>query len=313
MLAITATLSFIAIGLADGAVLLLRGVDQAVNTARDGTTVAAAVKAKLIHTSPDPITGLGFRTAYEKQKSTVNLFIVTTSKVLSFPCHTKGAQAAVIDDVGAGLHCSTMTNEGALVIAREEAIYTFGPEGREACVAYEGAKSSITSAGSSLVIVTPPFMPSLASNSATVRSRAAASLPPSGDISRVGIFDLSLNIVTHSSAVDTGVREVFCEFGEVFVLANDGSLLRLSEKSTPAKLELLYGRGLFLLAVSMARSAGCDDAEVADIKKRYGDHLYAKGDFEGAMAQFMQTVGFVQPSYVIRKVRGPPLSVTESV
>jgi hypothetical protein len=42
---------------------------------------------------------------------------------------------------------------------------------------------------------------------------------------------------------------------------------------------------------------------VADIHRRYGDYLYTKGDFDGAMNQFVKTLGHLQPSYVIRKVR----------
>ena len=41
---------------------------------------------------------------------------------------------------------------------------------------------------------------------------------------------------------------------------------------------------------------------IADIHKQYGDHLYNKGDYDGAMAQYIQTIRYVQPSYVIRKV-----------
>lgn len=40
---------------------------------------------------------------------------------------------------------------------------------------------------------------------------------------------------------------------------------------------------------------------LGDIFRRYGDHLYGKGDFEGAMSQFIKTIGFTPPSYVIRK------------
>jgi hypothetical protein len=46
------------------------------------------------------------------------------------------------------------------------------------------------------------------------------------------------------------------------------------------------------------------DALLGAIFRRYGDHLYTKGDFDGAMAQFVKTIGVTQPSYVIRKVRG---------
>ena len=33
----------------------------------------------------------------------------------------------------------------------------------------------------------------------------------------------------------------------------------------------------------------------------YGDHLYKKGDFEGAMQQYRNTIGHLDPSYVIRR------------
>ena len=39
---------------------------------------------------------------------------------------------------------------------------------------------------------------------------------------------------------------------------------------------------------------------VADIQRRYGDHLYAKHDYDAAMAQYVATTGFLEPSYVIR-------------
>lgn len=70
-----------------------------------------------------------------------------------------------------------------------------------------------------------------------------------------------------------------------------------------AKLEVLYRRNLYTLAISLAKSSEIGDAGVADIHRRYGDYLYSKGDYDGAMDQFVRTLGYVQPSYVIRKVR----------
>lgn len=55
------------------------------------------------------------------------------------------------------------------------------------------------------------------------------------------------------------------------------------------------------LAVGLARSSGLEESEIAEIYRKYGDHLYSKGDFDGAMQQFIKTIGGVQPSYVIRK------------
>ena len=79
--------------------------------------------------------------------------------------------------------------------------------------------------------------------------------------------------------------------------------MRLEEKPTAAKLDLLYRKSQYLLALNLAKTQGLDEESIADIRKQYGDHLYSKGEYDPAMQQFIQTIGYVQPSYVIRKVR----------
>lgn len=79
-------------------------------------------------------------------------------------------------------------------------------------------------------------------------------------------------------------------------------LTRLDEHSTTSKLDVLYRRNLYTLAISLAQSSGLGESGAADIHRRYGDYLYTKGDFDGAMNHFTKTLGFLQPSYVIRKV-----------
>jgi len=79
-------------------------------------------------------------------------------------------------------------------------------------------------------------------------------------------------------------------------------LLCLEEKSTATKLDMLYRKSLYSLALSLAKTQRLDEASVADIHKQYGDHLYAKGEYDNAMQQFVQTIGHLQPSYVVRKV-----------
>ena len=39
-----------------------------------------------------------------------------------------------------------------------------------------------------------------------------------------------------------------------------------------------------------------------NIFKEYGDYLHGKGDYSGAVQQYIKTIGKLIPSYVIRKV-----------
>ena len=79
-------------------------------------------------------------------------------------------------------------------------------------------------------------------------------------------------------------------------------MLCLKEKSTATKLDFLYRKSLYGIALSLAKTQKLDTSVVADIHKQYGDHLYAKGEYDQAMQQYVQTIGHLQPSYVIRKV-----------
>ncbi len=285
--------------------------------------------------------------------SAVHLFIVTLSRVLRYIVAGKGAggSPAVLDDVGSALGCAAVIPPrpamptasagqanaaglpstsapsspgaaGKMVIARDEAIYVIGQEGREACFAYEGPKSSIHLSASQVIIVSPPFAP--ASSSGPVRSFANAresplSTPSSrkgsmlpAEVAKITIFDLDNKLVAFSGTFDSGIRQVWVgAAGEVLVLSDLGELTRLDEKPLRAKLDVLYRKSLFLLAVNLARShmqraSSADvlartEALMGDIYQRYGDHLYNKADYDGAMAQYVKTIGHTQPSLVIRR------------
>ncbi|GAC74133.1 vacuolar assembly/sorting protein PEP5/VPS11 [Moesziomyces antarcticus T-34] len=288
-----------------------------------------------------------------KPASAVHLFIVTLSRVLRYIVAGKGAggSPAVLDDVGGALGCaavippraampaassgpanapglpltsapSSPSTAGKMVIARDEAIYVIGQEGREACFAYEGPKSSIHLSASQVIIVSPPFAP--ASSAGPVRSFANAresplSTPSSrkgsmlpAEVAKITIFDLDNKLVAFSGTFDSGIRQVWVgTAGEVLVLSDLGELTRLDEKPLRAKLDVLYRKSLFLLAVNLARShmqraSSADvlartEALMGDIYQRYGDHLYNKADYDGAMAQYVKTIGHTQPSLVIRR------------
>ncbi|KAL5529475.1 hypothetical protein ACEPAG_5460 [Sanghuangporus baumii] len=305
-IALSASLSHLAIGLADGTILLYRHLDQSLSSS---TALSALSKARVLLEAPtEPITGLGFRepsAAQAEESPHLHLFATTTNRVLCFQVSGKGSGSGprVLDEVGGALGCAEMDWRARdMIVARDEAIYVYGTEGRGASVAYEGYKSSIHTHLNYLVIVSPPFFPSAASNSATVRNFVARNqLPDRTDVSKVTVFDLENKFVAHSSTFVEGVRAVVSEWGHIYVLTNDGKLWCLEEKSTPEKLEMLYQKSLYLLALNLAKSQGLDESSVADIHRQYGDHLYSKGDYDGAMQQYIKTIGCLQPSYVIRK------------
>lgn len=68
-----------------------------------------------------------------------------------------------------------------------------------------------------------------------------------------------------------------------------------------SKLNLLFKKNLYDIAVRIAKGSQHDPEGLADIFRQYGDHLYGKGDFLGAVEQYSKTIGYLEPSYVIRR------------
>ncbi|KAG7086657.1 hypothetical protein E1B28_002597 [Marasmius oreades] len=348
-LALSASLSHLAVGLGDGTVVLYRHLDQSL--AASSTSLTALPKPRVIHESPtEPITGLGFREPTVTSTQSVNqmkrnsaeenhfadpnlyLFISTTSRVLVYQATGRGsgANASVADEIGCGLGCAAMDGgisaliQGesltaiqsgeaglgrgmggrdsgrAMIVAREEALYMVGIDGRGNCYAHEGQKSSIHIHSAYVVIVSPPILPTGSAASATVRNIARAG-DTEGEITKVTIFDPANKLVAFSGPFK-GVREVIsAPWGSLYVLEDDGELTHLSEKPTSAKLDMLYSRALYSGALTLARTHGLDESNIAEIHRRYGDYLYARGEYEASMAQYIKTLGHVKASYVIRK------------
>lgn len=65
---------------------------------------------------------------------------------------------------------------------------------------------------------------------------------------------------------------------------------------------MLYQRNMFPLAVELAQNSGMDAQQQSLIYRRFGDHLYQKADYDGAMIQYIRAIDTTEPSQVIRKV-----------
>ncbi|CAJ0856099.1 292_t:CDS:10, partial [Entrophospora sp. SA101] len=189
--AVLDNLGQIAVGLANGVVVLIKG-----DLYRDRHT-----RQKVIHER------LGFR---EHWKSII-LFIVTTNKILTYVTTSK-LPPTILDDQGCGLNCAVMSDTThEMVVAKDEAIYFYGPDGRGSCFAYD-----VTWFKSYLIIVAPPVSQP---TRLTTTTRSALSILP-GIIAYMGTFSY-------------GVRTITCEWGGIYILGMDSKMLRMIVDLTP--------------------------------------------------------------------------------
>ncbi|KAI9272896.1 hypothetical protein BDA99DRAFT_545733 [Phascolomyces articulosus] len=282
-------MSQLAVGLTSGVVIHVRG-----DLSKDRT-----VKQKVIYEGEEPITGLGFR---EQTKSTI-LFIVTTDSIMSYNTTANKPTVTTLDEQGCDLGCAIMSDVQEMVVGRDEAIYFYDSTGRGPCFAYDTPKSSLTWFKSNyLVIVSPPVT---TTSHLGGSSRTSLSFGPKrnamSEFTKVTIFDTANKFIAYVGTFVGGIRGIFCEWNSVWIVGMDGKVYHLDEKDTPTKLEILFKLNLYILAINLAHMQKYDDASIAEIFKKYGDHLYLKGDYDGAIEQYIRTIGQLEPSYVIRK------------
>lgn len=77
---------------------------------------------------------------------------------------------------------------------------------------------------------------------------------------------------------------------------------RYHEKTLQQRLEMMYQRNLYIFAIQLAQKAGMDAQQQNIIFRKYGDYLYQKADYDGAMTQYIKAIDSTEPSQVIRNV-----------
>ena len=281
-------LSQLAVGFANGAVTVVRG--DLIND--------RGAKQRTVFESEEPITGVEFR-----QGPNTTLYLATTGRILTLMITGKGQgqPAKVLEDAGCGVDCMAFDeSNGEIIVLRDDAIRYYGVNGRGPSFAYEGPKQMLKLYRDYLAVVSLPRS-SAPTRSNDLRRFGAAQADDILNTSTISLLDTDLKFVAHTQSLTSQVKSIFSEWGDFFVLTQDGKLFRYHEKSLQQKLELFYQRDLYVLAINFAQKAGADAAQRNVILRKYGDYLHRKGDYDTAMQQYLKAIDSTEPSQVIRK------------
>lgn len=94
---------------------------------------------------------------------------------------------------------------------------------------------------------------------------------------------------------------MLCEWGYIVLIMSDRKVLFIGEKDMESKLDMLFKKNLYNVAINLVHSQHADAVATAEVLRKYGDHLYGKQEYDEAMSQYIQTIGHLEPSYVIQK------------
>ncbi|KAF9874554.1 vacuolar membrane protein [Colletotrichum karsti] len=285
-------LTQVAVGFANGTVTLIRG--DLIND--------LGAKQRIVHESEEPVTGIEVMT---DAQGMTTLFISTTARILKLGITRRGHSnpPKTVEDLGCNVDCMTVDKKtGDVVVAREDAIYTYTLEGRGAPRAYESPKRLVSIYGDYVALICPPASATTDKPTDTMRRRFGGGAADAlFNASTFVLLEADLRVIGHTQSLISPFKAIFEIWGDLFILTQDGKVNRFHEKSLQQRLEMLYQRNMFPLAIELAQKSGLDATQQSGIFRRFGDHLYQKADYDGAMVQYIKAIDTTEPSQVIRK------------
>lgn len=251
----------VSVGFDNGTLILIRGDlrrDRGVRQKALMTGYSSSSKSKV------SISGLAFRSSW--------LYVATSTEVLLFSIGIKDREKCTrLDDIGAEVGLTAATEglpDAHFAIACSDAIYFYSNEGRGQCYAIEGEKSHLCWFRNYLIVITKE-MPIWSKNSADLHSKKEEKY-------NMTIFDIQNKFIAYSAPLKP-VQALASEWGLLYGLGQDKRLFHLTEKDIQSKLDLLFKKNFYDIAIKIAKSNHYDSAGLKDIFRQYGDHLYNKG------------------------------------
>ncbi|KMS98344.1 hypothetical protein BVRB_4g093580 [Beta vulgaris subsp. vulgaris] len=259
----------IAIGLDNGGIYCIKG-----DIARERIT-RFTLWVENASTGHAAVTGLGFR----NDGPATQLFAVTPSAVSLFNLQYQPAKRQTLDRIGCTTKSVAMSDRSELILGRPEAVYFYEDDGRGPCWAFEGEKKLLGWFRGYLLCV--------------IEDQRSTK-------NTFNIYDLKNRLIAHSATVNE-VSHMLCEWGNIILVMADKSAICVGEKDMESKLDVLYKKNLYSVAINLVQTQQADAAATAEVLRKYGDHLYSKQEYDEAMAQYIHTIGHLEPSFVIQK------------
>ncbi|CAL8108179.1 unnamed protein product [Calicophoron daubneyi] len=246
------------------------------------------------------------------QSQLLNPIIFATSKqcIMSFVLGRREEvqYKTVLDRFGADFNCTTMVHCNStapqFAVACQDAVYFYNWDGRGPCLATDGNKVALGMFKQYLVILKGPPSSYLSMETSDLSDESLGSIVNSP--TTVLIHEVHNKFIAGEFPV-SGVRSMFIDGDGIYLLCLEDAgnmqyVVRcLSEKNTQSKLEMLFSKKNFQLAIDIANSQHFEPREMVLIFGRYADHLYRQKEYDAAVKEYTKTIGILEASFVIQR------------
>lgn len=269
--------NIVCVGYANGVVVVIRG-----DLLRDrGSSQTVAFK------NMDPITSVNL---IQGNNNNPLLYVTTTLKVIAVQTtqsYKPGSEIVLDGTKGADLSNAIMDGD-QLIVAKTDGLNYYSTETAPFTVLLEMNKKRIFKYGKHLLIVTS-------------NTQEPSSLILNGytEPTKIIMADMEHKLVSMSHIIASTIQYVFTLWDDLYCLSSDGVLYKIHERDVESQIEIVVKRGLYQIAIQIAQGK-VDDNKLLEIKRSFGDFLYAKNETTEAMDQYIETLPLGKSSEIIK-------------
>lgn len=257
------SLTCIAVGYTSGKVILIRG-----DLLRD-----RGLKQRVIYEGSDPITGIHYN-RFEQI-----LYATTTSKVITILTTGRNQGKALrilANKSGVNVDCSDIEPRSAkLIVADDEGFRFYNHISKAHVINFNIPKRKILRLFKDYLLVVSPMEDATS---------------PKKSLTRLLVLDMNNMQISFSLTIpNLTISHLFfsASENEAYLLSTDGILYKLHEKAMNQQIEIVLQRGLFPIALSMAKQYKLSSGTLFRINLLNADTLYEKQDYDGAIEKYI--------------------------
>uniref|UniRef100_A0A1I7THV2 Vacuolar protein sorting-associated protein 11 homolog n=1 Tax=Caenorhabditis tropicalis TaxID=1561998 RepID=A0A1I7THV2_9PELO len=291
-IAVHSSLQAVVVGYADGTVLFYQG-----DVLHDKGLTSKWVRVRDASSIEGAVTGLAIATL---PASKTVIFVITQKHVYSYVLENGKTVIAhkKHDANGATADCWTFDEStGQLIVASREMLFFYdadqcidadsGEIGRCLQLGRGHEKLQLVANGQYLALLTK--------HHSLIQKEKDSEF-----MTMLSVYDIKGQYVGFSCSLPNLCR-LFIAGNTMLILSHDGLLSELIEKNLATKLDILVKKNMFDVAVLIAKNSKDGVDYLKGIHAKYGDYLYGKGDYENAIHQYKETIGMLEPSYVMKR------------
>ena len=161
------------------------------------------------------------------------LFVATTSRIIKLGLSRKGQglPPKTVEDAGCGVGCMTLDpSTGDVVVARDDAIYTYSLDGRGPPRAYESPKSLVSVHQKYVALACPSSAANGRDPDALRRRLGSGATDALFNASSFVILETDLRVIAHTETLLSPVRFIFDVWGDLFTISVEGKVWGLTQR-----------------------------------------------------------------------------------